>query len=218
MKIVTVGGMIGVGKTTKIEDMLLADKIKGIKSKAVYELFEEKDGTIFPEKTTRDEIMTILLKMYYSNISSPDRTAKLLTTLMHQSNFLSNRSEKIVEAIKIAEEMELEVLYLDRTIFEDIIFTKENLFHEPLYWETYYLNWNLWFNYVNNALKGYEVRNIILTAPTDIILERIKGRGRDMEQGEDLEEYFRKLNDKYAEEMKSNFILKGWDFEVIENY
>lgn len=216
MKIITIGGMIGVGKTTKIDDMILADKVHGIKSKAVYELYETKEGTIFPEKTTRDEIMTILLDMYYAHLDCPDRMAKLMVTFMHQSNFLIMRTIKTIEAIKIAEEEGLEKLYLDRTIFEDIVFTKENLFHEPLFWELYHSCWKMAFNYMRQALKGHDVVNIILTAPTEVILERIKKRGREIEQGND--QYFINLNEKYVEEMKANFTLEGWDYEVHENY
>lgn len=215
MQIITVGGMIGVGKTTKIDDMILADKVHGIKSKAVYELYEDKEGTIFPEKTTRDDIMTILLDMYYAHLECPDKMAKLMVTFMHQSNFLIMRTIKAVEAIKMAEEEGLEKLYLDRTIFEDIVFTKENLFYEPFFWENYYSNWKMAFNYMNHALKGHDVKNIILTASTETILERIKKRGREIEQGND--EYFIKLNEKYVEEMTANFKLKGWDYEVHEN-
>jgi deoxyadenosine/deoxycytidine kinase len=141
MQIITVGGMIGVGKTTYIDQALARDKEMGLKSKTIYELFEPDrlENSIFKEKTTRDEVMDLFLKLYYENVDKLthndelERVQGYTVTLGHQVNFLANRASKVLDAIEIAKQQGIDILYLDRTIFEDLIFTKRNLFDNQVY-------------------------------------------------------------------------------------
>lgn len=225
MKIITVGGMIGVGKTTIINNICEMLNNKGKKAKVVYELWEEKTNNIQQEKATHDEVMDMLLEMYYNSIGgldSSDENEKLnakYITLTHQIHFLSTRVTKVILAVEKARKENLDYLLIDRTIFEDIIFTKINLFNDPLYWETYFSMWNLWEARLAHELRDIETRNIILSAPIDTILSRIKKRGRDLEQSEELKDYFTNLNQNYTEEMIHYFILKRIaNYEVIETH
>lgn len=223
MKIITIGGMIGVGKTTIINNICQKLNNSGLKAKVVYELWEEKENNIQSEKATHDNVMDMLLEMYYGSIgglnSSNDNeklNAKFIT-LTHQIHFLSTRVTKVILAIEKAKKLNLDYLLIDRTIFEDIIFTKINLFNDPLYWETYYSMWNLWEARLSHELKDIETQNIILTAPIETILQRIKKRGRQLEQSEELEAYFTSLNENYTDEMVSYFILKRiHNYEIIQ--
>lgn len=219
MKILTIGGMIGVGKTTIINNICEKLNANGEKARVVYELWEEKDNNIQQEKATHDEVMDMLLEMYYGNIGGLESSieneqlnAKFIT-LTHQIHFLSTRVTKVILAIEKAKKLKLDYLLIDRTIFEDIIFTKINLFKDPLYWETYYSMWNLWEARLSHELKNIETHNIILKAPIETILQRIKLRGRQLEQSEKLTQYFTDLNENYTSEMISYFILKR-----IHNY
>jgi deoxyadenosine/deoxycytidine kinase len=58
-------------------------------------------------------------------------------------------------------------------------------------------------------MKGFDLLNIILSVKTSTVLERIKKRGRPMEQGEELQDYFTNLNKHYVPEMVANLINKG---------
>lgn len=223
LKIITIGGMIGVGKTSLINNISKKLTNQGKKVKVVYELWEEKEDNIQDTRATHDDVMDMLLEMYYNNIgglSSSDENTKLNSmyiTVTHQIHFLSTRVSKVVLAIEKAKKLKLDYLLIDRTIFEDIIFTKINLFHDPLFWETYYTMWNLWEARLFKEMRDIPTRNIILTAPIETILERIKKRGRDLEQNAGLEEYFTNLNENYANDMINYFILKRIrNYEVIE--
>lgn len=222
MKIITIGGMIGVGKTTIINHICEKLNNEGKKARVVYELWEEKVNNIQQQKATHDQVMDMLLEMYYNNIGgleSSQENEKLnakFITLTHQIHFLSTRVTKVILAVEKAKKMNLDYLLIDRTIFEDIIFTKINLFKDPLYWETYYSMWNLWEARLSHELKNIETYNIILEAPINTILARIKSRGRQLEQSEELKEYFTNLNENYTSEMVSYFILKRiHDYEII---
>lgn len=225
MKIITIGGMIGVGKTTIINNICEKLNFEGKKSKVVYELWEEKENNIQQQKATHDEVMDMLLQMYYGSIGGLNSTkeneqlnAKFIT-LTHQIHFLSTRVTKVILAIEKAKKLNLDYLLIDRTIFEDIIFTKINLFNDPLYWETYYSMWNLWEARLSHELKDIETQNIILTAPIETILQRIKSRGRKLEQSSELENYFTSLNENYTEEMISYFILKRiHNYQIIQTH
>jgi hypothetical protein len=73
------------------------------------------------------------LRIYYekvNDINSSDVTKRnnaYSITFTHQSQFLQTRASKIIEAIEIAKKRELDYLLLDRTHFEDLIFTAQNL-------------------------------------------------------------------------------------------
>ena len=223
LKIITIGGMIGVGKTSLINSLSEKLSSEGKKARVVYELWEDKEDNIQDSRATHDDVMDILLKMYYDNIgglSSSNENKKLNSmyiTVTHQIHFLSTRVSKVIMAIEKAKELDLDYLLIDRTIFEDIIFTKINLFHDPLFWETYYAMWNLWEARLFKEMKDIPTRNIVLTAPIETILERIKKRGRDLEQSEDLEQYFRDLNENYSNDMINYFILKRiHNYELIQ--
>lgn len=225
LKVVTVGGMISAGKTTLLEKLAKEDKENGIKSKIIYELYEDnrKDTSLFPERTTRDEIMDLFLKMYYDNVNLLDseneyeRTVALNVTLGHQITFLATRASKIIDSIRKAQEMELDILYLDRTIFEDLLFTATNLFNNQVWWFGYITVWNKWFNLVNSALKDCDVENLILEVSEETILKRIKKRGRAMEQTPELTEYFKKLNKTYGKDLSDFMKESGWDYTIINN-
>lgn len=214
LKIITVGGMIGVGKTTIINNLCEVLNNSGKPTKVVYELWENKENNIYQSKATHDEVMDMLLEMYYGSIGglqSSNQNEVLnakFVTLTHQIHFLTTRVTKVILAIEKAKELNLEYLLIDRTIFEDIIFTKTNLFNDPLYWETYYSMWELWEARLSHELQGIDTMNIILDASFETILSRIKKRGRDLEQDEELEKYFKDLNENYIKEMEHYFILK----------
>lgn len=215
--------MISAGKTTLIGEMSKYLKERGNKVGVIYELWEDKEDSLFREKTTRDRIMDNFLELYYSKVGdlqSDDvmkRSNAYAITLGHQVNFLSTRAGKMIEAISIGREGNYDYLILDRTHFEDLIFTAQNLHNNQTYWMSYQPVWKAWHNNIQHAIKGIPITNIILSVKNDTVMARIKKRNRPMEQGADLEEYFKNLNKTYVPEMVANMINKGWDMRIVQN-
>lgn len=221
MKVIAISGSVGVGKTTLIKENIKRYKNKGLKVGVVYELWEDTEDTIFKEKPMDYERVDYLLKEYYEYVKFLDSTDMeerfdaLATTLDHQGKFVTYRSRKIIKALKIANEENYDVVLLDRTHMDDIIFTKLNLFNEPLFWESYEPVWNLWNNRLKIEFNKYDFYNVVLTANNKTMLDRIVERGREMEQ--DNDDYFSSLNNDYANQLVSNCILNDFPFIVYDN-
>lgn len=220
LKIIIVGGMIGVGKTTLIRNLCNQLKQENKKVSVVYELWEECSDNIFKQKNTYDKFMDTVISLYYENIDSmttceceKKKDFLLHKLLTHQTHFLSTRTTKVFSAINAAVEKKVDYLILDRSLYEDIVFTFLNLEKYPKLWESYYNIWQIWEANFAVILKKYETQHFLLDAPFETILQRIQKRGRDFEQGEKVSQYFDELNQNYIEIILSEFNKKD-----IKNY
>lgn len=219
LKIIIVGGMIGVGKTSLIENLCNKLKDKEKKVKVVYEIWEDKFENVFSSKNNYDVFMEELINEYYINldllkkselnkdIERYDFYLKKLAT--HQIHFLSTRTSKVFSAINTAIEEQLDYLILDRSLYEDIVFTSLSLKNDEDLWAKYYKIWEYWEATFNNVVSKYNAQHFILDAPIDIILERIQKRGREFEQGEQVFDYFKNLNKKYVVQILEEFTKKN---------
>lgn len=113
--------------------------------------------------------------------------------------FLNKRFDAIKQALSDDNNV------LDRSIYEDALFTKINYEQGNMSKEEYDLYVELLDNMMEE-LEGMPKKSpdllIYLTGDFDLILERIKHRGRDFEQWDDdpeLLEYYRTLYDAYDE-------------------
>lgn len=174
---ITMAGMIGVGKTTYTNHMAEYFKAEP--------LFEEvSDNPI--------------LDAYYSE---PTKYAFSL-----QIYFLNQR----VKSIKRG--MRLERAILDRSIYEDALFTQVNNINGNISDVEWQLYQDLLANMMDNVRIISENTNqtpellVYLHAPFDLILEKIQRRGRPYEQIEgrpDLLAYYEQLHTLYDEWYKN---------------
>lgn len=224
LKIIIVGGMIGVGKTSLIRNLCEQLKNKGLNVNVVYELFEECEDNVFQQKNTYDEFMNTIIELYYDNIDilSKEKNSENIEFLLHkllshQVHFLSTRTTKVFTAINLAKENKLDYLILDRSLYEDIVFTYLNLKTNEKLWNKYYEIWELWESNLSHILNSYQTKHLILDAPIDVILQRIEKRGREFEQGEKITKYFKELNSHYVDQILSEFSKKNIrNYEIID--
>lgn len=216
LKIIIVGGMIGVGKTSFIRNLCNQLKNQKLKVSVVYELWEDCQDNIFNEKNTYDNFMDTIISLYYDNIETmsqckdPNEKNFLLHKLLtHQIHFLSTRTTKVFNAINDAVENKVDYLILDRSLYEDIVFTFLNLKNEQELWNYYYKVWQLWEANFSIMLSKFKTQHFLLDAPFEVILQRIQKRGRDFEQGEEITKYFDELNKNYIDIILNEFKKKN---------
>lgn len=222
LNVFSVSGMIGVGKTTTIQELCKQLKSQGLKVGVMFELYEDNEFSMFKEKITSDKTTELLIKEYYDSIEfltsdDPDvRDQALAMTLTHQSMFVANRSCKSIFAINKAIREDYDVLFFDRTLYADRIFTRLNLDKDPAFMDTYIDIWKTWRNLFKSKLKEKEIKcyNIILDADIDTVLGRIKKRGREMEQGQD--NYMINLHKDYVPNLKRMFVKNKLTFEIFD--
>lgn len=150
-------------------------------------LAKELGSKAFYEPVTENKI----LPLYYAD---PKRFGFDL-----QIYFLNKRFRLIKEALEDNNNV------LDRSIYEDALFTKQNYESGNMLEEEYDIYLDLLDNMmseINATAKQRPDLLIFLDADIDTILERIKKRGRDFEQVDDnpeLIEYYKNIWKRYRE-------------------
>lgn len=171
---ITIAGMIGVGKSTYTNQMA--------------ELFNAEP--LFEEVADNP-----ILDAYYQN---PTKYAFSL-----QIYFLNQRVKSIKRGMKLNRAI------LDRSIYEDALFTQVNNINGNIS----DVEWHLYQDLLSNMMDDIQVISnatnqspellVYLTGPFDLILEKIKRRGRPYEQVEgrrpDLLAYYQQLYTMYGE-------------------
>lgn len=192
MTVIITAGMIGVGKTTLTE--ILSKHLgtvpfyEPVKTNPLLELF-------YQDRLRVDRVLQALEK-------DPDN--ELLKEQTHnqyafslQIYFLTQRFKMIKKAL--ADDNNI----LDRSIYEDALFTRINYedggISKPEY-DIYLQLVDEMMEEINATAKQRPDLLVMLDAPFETILERIKKRGRPGEQIEnnpDQEKYYRRLYDEY---------------------
>lgn len=211
LKIITVGGMTGVGKTTLVKKMSEELNKSGYKTRVMYEMFEDQRDSVETDRSLNDDLFDSLLSLFFENIKYLEHESKDIHTqalnrvLMHQNLFLTNRATKSFSSLSIAKEQDLDYLILDRTIFEDWIFSYTTMSNYPKHFKSYIQTWIHWADLLELKLSKYKVTHIILESDVDVVLGRIQKRGRDYEQGKENEKYFRNLHNAYTTQIDKAF-------------
>lgn len=187
-KVIAVGGMIALGKTTLIEGLNKRYK----NSIAVYELSEE------------NKVQDLLLEGLYK---------KTVTIDLLQLYFLNNRLKNYIETVKKNEDKDY--ILFDRTTFEDPLFAKK-LFKNSEQLKYYNEMWELAIKelcYITGLPKIY----IVLDGSFETFEKRIFERSRkaEIENYENNKEYFKDLLDSYPEHMKDICKHFGVRLEII---
>lgn len=170
---ITMAGMIGVGKTTYTNYMA---------------------GMFNAEPLFEEVSENPILDAYYSE---PTKYAFSL-----QIYFLNQRIKSIKRG------MRLDRAILDRSIYEDALFTQVNNMNGNIS----DVEWNLYQDLLANMMDDIRIISentnqqpellVYLTGPFDMILEKIKRRGRSYEQVDgrpDLLAYYQQLYTMYGE-------------------
>lgn len=205
MKIITVGGVSGVGKTTLIK--VMSEKIRENNKtvKVMYEMFDESADNIQTQRSVQDDMFDTNLEIFFKNYALVDgkESSKevMHKVLFHEILFLTNRASKSLKAVKSAEKLGIDYLIIDRTIYENRIFADTTIGQFPELLEEYDLIWKGFVKHFNSELEKFSTKHIILTASTENVLNRIKSRNREIEQGDDNDKYFSELNDLYQEQI-----------------
>lgn len=170
---ITMAGMIGVGKTTYTQHM----------------------ANMFQAEPLFEEVSeNPILDAYYSE---PTKYAFSL-----QIYFLNQRVKSIKRGMKFDRAI------LDRSIYEDALFTQVNNINGNISDVEWQLYQDLLANMMDDVRIISESTNqspellVYLHAPFDLVLEKIKRRGRPYEQVEgrpDLLAYYKQLHTLYGE-------------------
>lgn len=187
-KVITIAGMIGIGKTT-ISELVSKD----LGSKAFYESVD--DNPILP--------------LFYT-LSEEELAAQRLPFLL-QLHFLRTRYESIKKALSDGNNV------LDRSIYEDWYFAKVNHDLgriSDLEMQTYEQLLNTMMKDIEEMPKKAPDLMIYLKASFETVMFRIGLRGRDFEQDVGLMEYYRKLWEGYDEWLYTHY--KASDVLVID--
>ncbi|WP_353047466.1 MULTISPECIES: deoxynucleoside kinase [unclassified Exiguobacterium] len=206
-KIITIGGMIGLGKTSVSE--LLGREL----NLPVY--YESVDDN------------PVLARFYTASVE--EQEAERLPFLL-QLYFLGTRFKSIKQNIHEKQGI------LDRSIFEDVYFAKRNAEFGKLKGENRISDMELQiylqlFDEMMKETEDYSTAHgtkapdlmVYLKASFETVLERIGKRGRDFEQDEALVEYYRFLWEGYDEWIHkhykaSNVLIVDMDnVDVVNN-
>lgn len=180
-------GMISAGKTTATK--ILSSHFKSV---PFFEPVKEEDNPILPK--------------FYLN--------KKRYAFELQIFFLTKRFQTIKKSQEVGNKFNV----LDRSIYEDMLFSKINYLEgnmEDYQFEMYKEHAKELMKEIEGMPKKAPDLMIYLSVPFDIILERIKKRGRQCELNPDDVRYYKKLwenYDKWFEEYDESPKIK------IENY
>lgn len=218
MKIITVGGVSGVGKTTFITKLAEKFEKKNSKVKIMFELSDDSEYNIFEiDENINDSIFNTTLEVFVKNYHKANEECKdsnvFNKILLHEILFLTNRASKSIKAIKKAKQSEIDYLILDRTVLENKVFAITTIGKYPDLFQEFSLIWQSWVKQFLSEMEEFSSNHIILTAKTENVMERIKNRGRDYEQGEENIQYFSYLNNLYNENIEKTLLMSG-----IKNY
>lgn len=196
--IITIGGMIGAGKTTITN--LLSDELGCVA------YYENVDG---------NEI----LPLFYT--ASPEEQAEKRYPFLLQLEFLNSRYSIIKQALKAEE-----VIVMDRSIYEDWYFAKINTQIgniSELEFTLYEKLLNNMLEELEELPKKAPDLMVYLKISFNKTLERIGKRGRDFEQDESLYEYYYTLWKDYDDWImnhydQSNVLIIDMDEIDIEKH
>lgn len=190
---VIVGGMIGLGKTS-------ISKI----------ISEELNFKVFYEDVEKNKI----LPLFYN--SSEEDIQKNRYPFLLQLNFLNNKFRSLKDAIKYGNSV------LDRGIYEDWYFCKKNMELGRIS----KIEMDLYESLLNNMISDIDESEdlfIYLKGSFELVLKRIKMRGRAYEIGKKLESYYRYIWEGYDDLIysyygKSNIFTVDMDkLDVVKN-
>lgn len=179
--LITIGGMIGAGKTT-ITNLLTEE----LGYKAYYENVE--GNTILP--------------LFYT--SSPEEQARKRYPFLLQLEFLNSRYSTIKEALQSNQD-----IIMDRSIYEDWYFayTNEQIGNiSELEFGLYEKLLNNMLEEINTLPKKAPDLMIYLKISFNKTLERIGKRGREFEQDKNLYDYYYTLWKDY-----DNWVMNHYD-------
>lgn len=196
--IITIGGMIGAGKTTITN--LLSDELGGV---AYYENVDDNE----------------ILPLFYT--ASPKEQAEKRYPFLLQLEFLNSRHSIIKQALKAEE-----VIVMDRSIYEDWYFAKINTQIgniSELEFTLYEKLLNNMLEELEELPKKAPDLMVYLKISFNKTLERIGKRGRDFEQDEGLYEYYYTLWKDYDDWVmnhydQSNVLIIDMDEIDIEKH
>lgn len=172
--VITISGMIGVGKTTV--------------AKAIA---EELNSEVFLEKV---DDSNPLLKLFYE--SSEEENLRNRYPFLLQLFFLNTRFKSIKEALTAKNNV------LDRSIYEDWYFAKINKELgriSDIEFNTYESLLNNMMEEIDGMPKKAPDLMIYLYASFDTILKRIQRRNREYELDPNLKDYYYKLWEGYTD-------------------
>lgn len=193
-KVITIGGMIGAGKTTITN--LLAEELG---FKPFYENVE--DNAILP--------------LFYT--STPEEQQLKRYPFLLQLEFLNSRFSVIKEALRGSQDV-----IMDRSIYEDWYFARVNADLGSISEQEFMLYEKL-LNNMMEELKELPKKSpdlmVYLKISFEKTLERIGKRGRDFEQDEGLYDYYHELWKNYDEWVTAHYAESDvliLDMDVID--
>ncbi|MDD7384970.1 MAG: deoxynucleoside kinase [Actinomycetaceae bacterium] len=179
MSVVVLGGMIGVGKTT-VATMLA----------------HELGQPLYKESVADNKI----LPLFYT--ASPQEQEKKRYSFLLQLEFLTLRFRDIKDALSFDHAV------MDRSIYEDWYFAKVNTDMGRISPEEFGIYERLlseMMDETHELPKKSPDLFVYLHASFDTITRHIRQRGRDFEQGEDLDDYFMRLWEGYDTWMDEDY-------------
>ena len=167
-------------------------------------------GNIGSGKTTLTEILTKRYgaKAYYEESDNPyigdfyNNMSRWAFQL--QVSFLGSRIQQTLDMLSAGDE----VIFQDRTIYEDAYIFADNLHSMGLMWSRDFETYMKIFSLTTNLIPRPDVI-IYLRASIPTLVEQIKRRGREYEMNID-ESYLMRLNERYE-----NWINNIYDGEVL---
>lgn len=179
MVMITVGGMIGLGKTT------------------ITNLIRDELGFTPFYKSVDDNIM---LPYFYK--ATPEEQQLKRYPFLTQLDFLNSRFKTIKQASRV------EKTVLDRSIFEDWYFARVNTDIGRISEEEFSIYENLSRNMMEELAeipRKHPDLMIYLHGSFETVMTRIENRGRDFEQGDELTNYYRQLWAGYDNWVKNDY-------------
>ena len=167
-------------------------------------------GNIGSGKTTLTEILSKRYgaKAYYEESDNPyigdfyNNMSRWAFQL--QVSFLGSRIQQTLDMLSAGDE----VIFQDRTIYEDAYIFADNLHSMGLMWSRDFETYMKIFSLTTNLIPRPDVI-IYLRASIPTLVEQIKRRGREYEMNID-ESYLMRLNERYE-----NWINNIYDGEVL---
>lgn len=188
---ITIGGMIGLGKTTVAE--LIS---KELNSKVFYESVNQEENPILPLFYTLDE----------------EKLLELRLPFLLQLHFLHTRSESIREAKKVRTNV------LDRSLAEDEYFATVNYrlgrisqLELQMYKQ---IKKTITYDIKELPYSKKPDLMVYLKASFETVIERIGLRGREFEQDDSLADYYHTLWEGYDDWVLNEY--KDSDIIIID--
>lgn len=192
MTMITVGGMIGLGKTTVTN--LIRDELD---FKPFYESVEDN----------------IMLPYFYK--ASPEEQLSKRYPFLTQLDFLNSRFKTIKQASREDKTV------LDRSIFEDWYFARVNTDIGRISEEEFSIYENLSRNMMEELAeipRKHPDLMLYLHGSFETVMTRIENRGRDFEQGEELTNYYHRLWSGYDDWVENHYNQSKVMFIDMEKY